>query len=274
MSADPIKIAVMGASGRMGRMNLAAAMDGGPGVVLCGACDRPGAAAVGQDAGRLIGREAAGVAVGDDPAPVVAGADAVIDFTTPQATVEHARLCAQAGAALIVGTTGLGAADEEALTRAARHVAVVHAANMSAGVTLLRALVERVARALDADFDIEVVEMHHRHKVDAPSGTALALGRAAAKGRGVDHDAVKDAGRDGHTGARRAGDIGYAVLRGGDVVGEHTVVFAGPGERIELTHKAADRAIFAAGALRAARWAAAARPGLYSMEDVLGLSAA
>lgn len=274
MSAGPIKIAVMGAAGRMGRMNLAAVLDGGPDAVLAGACDRPGAEAVGQDAGRLIGRADVGLAVTDDPAPVVAGADAVIDFTTPQATVGHARLCAQAGAALIVGTTGMSAQDEQALTLAARHVPVVHAANMSVGVTLLRALVERVARALDPAYDIEIVEMHHRHKVDAPSGTALALGLAAARGRGVDHDAVKDAARDGHTGARKTGDIGYAVLRGGDVVGEHTVVFAGPGERIELTHKAADRAIFAAGALRAARWAAAARPGLYTMEDVLGLSGA
>jgi 4-hydroxy-tetrahydrodipicolinate reductase len=195
----------------------------------------------------------------------------VIDFTSPQATVRHARLAASHGVALVVGTTGLGPADFEVLKSAAQSVAVVQAANMSVGVNLLLGLTRQVASILADAYDIEIVEMHHRHKVDAPSGTALALGRAAADGRGVDLDAVSQRVRDGIIGARRQGDIGFAALRGGDVVGEHTVIFAGDGERIELSHKATSRAVFALGAIRAALWTVGQPPGLYSMRQVLGL---
>jgi 4-hydroxy-tetrahydrodipicolinate reductase len=269
--AEAKRIAILGAAGRMGRANIAAVLDAGPEIALSGAVDRAGSPHIGADAGSLVGRDATGVIIGDDPAPVIAWADAVIDFTTPAATLEAARLAAQAGAALVVGTTGLSPEQEAELSLAARHVPVVYAANYSIGVTLLTELTRQVAATLDPSWDIEIVEMHHRHKVDAPSGTALALGKAAALGRDVAHDAVKRAARDGHTGPREEGTIGYAVLRGGDVVGEHTVVFAGTGERVELGHKAAGRGIFSQGALRAARWAMDQKPGLYDMVDVLGL---
>jgi 4-hydroxy-tetrahydrodipicolinate reductase len=226
---------------------------------------------LGRDLGEIAGLGMLGLPVGEDPVTLFARAEAVIDFTIPQATRLHAELAAQARAIHVIGTTGLGPEEEEAIERAALHTAVVHAANMSLGVNLLLALVEQVGRSLDPDYDIEVVEMHHRHKVDAPSGTALALGRAAATGRGVDLDKVAQKVRDGHTGARRRGDIGFATLRGGDVVGEHTVVFAAEGERIELTHKASTREVFARGAVRAALWARGKPSGLYGMKDVLGL---
>jgi 4-hydroxy-tetrahydrodipicolinate reductase len=209
--------------------------------------------------------------IGDDPGALFACSDVVIDFTSPQATVRHARLAASHGVALVVGTTGLGPADFEVLKSAAQSVAVVQAANMSVGVNLLLGLTRQVASILADAYDIEIVEMHHRHKVDAPSGTALALGWAAADGRGVDLDAVSQRVRDGIIGARRQGDIGFATLRGGDAVGEHTVIFAGDGERIELSHEGTSRAVFAHGAIRAALWTAGQPPGLYSMRQVLGL---
>lgn len=264
------KITVLGANGRMGRMLVAAVAEKAE-AELFGATARKGSEAVGTDAGVLAGCGALGVKVSDDPAPLIAASDAVIDFTPPEAVEEHARLAAQAGAAYVCGTTGLSGEQEKALDLAARHIPVVYAPNMSVGVTLLSALTEKVAAVLGEEWDIEVMEMHHRHKVDAPSGTALALGKAAAAGRGVDHDERKVAGRDGHTGPRRPGDIGYAVLRGGDVVGEHTVIFAGESERIELTHKAGSRAIFAQGAVRAALWAHGRMRGVWTMRDVLGL---
>lgn len=265
-----MKIGVVGCSGRMGQMlvrEILATED----ATLVGGTERPGSPAIGKDLGTLVGHEPIGVAISDDPVPLFAEADAVIDFTTPAATERHAALAAQGKTVHVVGTTGLTPAQEEALARAARHTAIVHAPNMSLGVNLLMALVEQVARALGPDFDIEILEMHHRHKVDAPSGTALGLGRAAARGRGVSLEAVSERVRDGQTGPRPAGAIGFAVLRGGDVVGDHTVVFAGAGERLELTHRAGDRQIFAKGALRAARWAHGKPPGLYTMRDVLGL---
>jgi 4-hydroxy-tetrahydrodipicolinate reductase len=270
MTDDILDIAVTGAAGRMGRM-LVKAVTQSKAARLCGATGKPGGAEIGSDAGLLAGVHDLGIAIADDPAPVIARSQAVVDFTTPAATVEHARLCAQANAALIVGTTGLSADDENALEMAARHCQVVYAPNMSVGVTLAMALTEKVASVLGEDYDIEILEMHHRHKVDAPSGTALGLGKAAARGRGVDHDAAAVTAREGHTGARPAGRIGYATLRGGDVVGEHSVIFAGAGERFEIGHKASDRGIFAAGALRAAHWARQQPYGLYSMRDVLGL---
>ena len=267
-----MRIGVVGVAGRMGR-NVVQQVAAASGCVLSAACDRPGAAGIGQDAGLLAGLEALGVIVGDNPAEVFAASQAVIDFTTPDAAAHHAALAVEHGCALVVGTTGLGRAVEAALAEAARHVAIVVSPNMSLGVNLLAGLVERVARSLDVSFDIEIVEMHHRAKVDAPSGTALQLGRAAAKGRGVrlEDPLVSVRVRDGHTGTRPWGSIGFATLRGGDVVGDHTVIFAGEGERLELTHKASSRSIFAKGAVRAARWTEGRPPGLYGMADVLGL---
>ncbi|MEE8284620.1 MAG: 4-hydroxy-tetrahydrodipicolinate reductase [Alphaproteobacteria bacterium] len=264
-------IGIVGAAGRMG-LALTRAVGEAEGCHVVGATEIPGHRALGADIGTLAGLGVLGVAVTGDPGALFAAADAVLDFTAPKATAAHAALAAENGAVLVTGTTGLEAADQAMIEAAARSVAVVQAANFSVGVNLAMALVQQTARLLDADFDIEVVEMHHRHKVDAPSGTALALGRAAAKGRGVELDAVAERGRDGITGARQPGAIGFASLRGGDVVGEHSVVFAGPAERLEIIHKAGGREIFARGAVRAARWAADKPAGLYSMADVLGFN--
>jgi 4-hydroxy-tetrahydrodipicolinate reductase len=213
----------------------------------------------------------AGIRIVADPRPLLRAADALIDFTVPASTVALAKLAAEAKVAHVIGTTGFSAADERTIAAAARRIAIVKSGNMSLGVNLLAALTRRAAAALDPDFDVEVLEMHHNKKVDAPSGTALMLGAAAAAGRKVDLGKRSVRGRDGHTGARRAGDIGFATLRGGSVVGDHSVIFAGPHERLELVHRAEDRAIFARGALAAARWAKRRKPGLYSMADVLGL---
>ncbi|MBF0562918.1 MAG: 4-hydroxy-tetrahydrodipicolinate reductase, partial [Alphaproteobacteria bacterium] len=237
-----------------------------------GGSERQDSPFIGLDIGLLAGTDAAGVKVLADSRALFMVSDVIIDFTAATATAATAALAAETGKALVGGTTGLGPEPMSALGAAARRVPVVHAPNMSLGVNLLFALVEEVARTLDDSYDIEIVEMHHRHKVDAPSGTALGLGRAAALGRMVDLDAVSERVRDGHTGARRTGAIGFATLRGGDVVGDHTVIFAADGERIELTHKASSRTVFAKGAVRAARWACSQPPGLYSMRDVLGLS--
>ncbi|MDJ0949968.1 MAG: 4-hydroxy-tetrahydrodipicolinate reductase [Alphaproteobacteria bacterium] len=264
-------IGVVGAGGRMGQM-LVREVAATNGCRLAGATEAPGSAALGRDAGEIAGIDALDVALIDDATVLFAECDAVIDFTTPDATAGHAALAAQGRAVHVIGTTGLGAAEEDALAKAARHTALIWAPNMSLGVNLLLALTERVAATLDDSFDIEIVEMHHRHKVDAPSGTALGLGRAAAEGRGVALDDVAARARDGHTGERRRGDIGFAVLRGGDVVGDHSVVFAGAGERIELAHRASSREIYAKGAVRAALWGQGKPPGLYSMRDVLGLA--
>jgi len=264
------RIGVTGCRGRMGRM-LVQAIAEHPDCALAGGTVRPDSPDAGADLGELSGLGRLEAPAMGDPVDLFAAADAVIDFTTPALTAKHAELAAQSKVVYVLGTTGLDESAREAARRAARHTQVVQAPNMSLGVNLLLNLVQQVARALDPGFDIEVVEMHHRHKVDAPSGTALALGEAAAAGRGVALDEVADRGRDGETGPRREGDIGFAVLRGGDVAGEHTVVFAGPGERVELTHKAGSRAIFAQGAVRAALWARDQDPGHYSMQDVLGL---
>jgi 4-hydroxy-tetrahydrodipicolinate reductase len=264
-----MKIAVIGCAGRMGRTNLRAVSEAG--LELVAGVETPAHDALGLDLGTLAGGEPIGRVVTADAEAAIGAADAAIEFSSPAATVAHAELAAAAGCVHVVGTTGLGADDEARLAAAAKRTAIVYAPNMSRGVTLLMELVETVARALDDEFDVEVVEMHHNRKVDAPSGTALGLGRAAARGRGVDLDAVAERGRDGLTGARERGRIGFAALRGGDVVGDHTVHFAGPGERLELTHRAADRAIYGRGAVRAARWAQGRAPGLYGMADVLGL---
>ncbi|WP_407519334.1 4-hydroxy-tetrahydrodipicolinate reductase [Methylobacterium oryzisoli] len=265
-----MRLVVVGASGRMGRM-LIQAIAGTGGCTLAGAVEREGAEAVGQDAGTLAGLPPLGVAVTDDPLRVFAEADGVLDFTAPAATVFYAELAAQARIVHVVGTTGLQPDDLAKLAAAARHARIVRSGNMSLGVNLLAGLVRKVAATLGEDFDIEILEMHHRHKVDAPSGTALLLGEAAAEGRAVALAERKVAVRDGHTGARPPGSIGFATLRGGSVVGDHSVIFAGAGERIELGHRAEDRGIFARGAVRAALWAQGQPPGLYGMNDVLGL---
>lgn len=265
-----MKIGIVGAAGRMGRMLIAEVL-GVEGCQLAGGTEPPGSGVLGQDLGLLIGAAEHGLSIGDDTGALFKASDAVVDFTHPDATAAHAALSGETGVALIVGTTGLEAQHMEALGRAAAKAAVVQAANMSVGVNLLLGLTEQVASALGDDYDIEITEMHHRYKVDAPSGTALALGAAAAKGRGVNLEDVSDRGRDGEAGPRIAGDIGFSVIRGGDVAGDHTVIFAGPGERVELTHKAGSREIFARGAIRAALWTEGRAPGLYSMRDVLGL---
>jgi len=266
-----MKIGIVGCGGRMGRM-LVAEIAATAGCELAGGSEAPNSPLIGQDVAGLAGLADSGIKVGGDAEALFAAADAVIDFTVPAATARHAELAARHGTALVAGTTGLSAEQQAAVVEAARRVAVLQAANMSPGVNMLLALTRRVASALGPDYDIEVMEMHHRHKVDAPSGTALALGRAAADGRGVLLDDVAQRVRDGHTGARRAGDIGFATLRGGDVAGEHTVIFAADGERLELGHRASSRAVYARGAVRAARWLHGRQPGLYSMLDVLGFA--
>ncbi|RWO54535.1 4-hydroxy-tetrahydrodipicolinate reductase [Mesorhizobium sp.] len=265
-------LVVVGAAGRMGQA-LIRAIHTIPGARVAGAIERTGSPHLGKDAGELAGIGTIGVVIGDDPLPAFARADGVLDFTSPAATVEFAGYAAQARIAYVIGTTGCSADDNAKIAAAARHATIVKSGNMSLGVNLLAVLVEQAARALDADdFDIEILEMHHRHKVDAPSGTALLLGEAAAAGRGIDLDGNSVRSRDGHTGVRKTSSIGFATLRGGSVVGDHSVVLAGTGERITLAHHAEDRAIFARGAVKAALWARGRKPGLYSMRDVLGLA--
>ena len=264
-----VKIGVAGCAGRMGT-TLVREITATPGCVLAGGFEAPGHAAIGRDIGDLAGAGEAGLMVGDSPESVFAEADIVLDFTLPAATNAHAALAAQSGTGLVIGTTGLAAAQLSAIEAAAKKCAIVQAANMSVGVNLLLRLARDVAGILDPAYDIEIVEMHHRHKVDAPSGTALALGRAAAEGRGVALDGAAVRGRDGITGAREPGAIGFAALRGGDVVGDHSVIFAAEGERIELTHKASSRQVFSRGAVRAALWLHSKPPGYYRMDHVLG----
>ncbi len=263
-------VVITGVSGRMGRM-LATLCAGSDRLRLVGALERPGHDWIGHDLGTAMGGAALGVAVTDDPVAAFAKARAVIDFTAPAATVEFAALAAQARAVHVIGTTGLDPADLRKIRAAARHAVIVRAGNMSLGVNLLVQLTRRVAAALDAEWDIEVVEAHHRMKVDAPSGTALMLGEAAAEGRGTTLEALRTPAREGITGPRAPGSIGFSAIRGGDVVGEHDVIFAAEGERVVLRHLATDRAIFARGALKAALWGQGRDPGEYDMLDVLGL---
>jgi 4-hydroxy-tetrahydrodipicolinate reductase len=266
-----MRLIVAGAGGRMGR-TLVKAIAEHKGLVLAGALENADSPLIGQDAGALAGIGENKIKLTSDAATLIGETDGIIDFTTPAATVALAALCAKGGKAHIIGTTGLNGDQEAAIKEAAARAVIVKSGNMSLGVNLLGALTKRVAATLDESFDIEIVEMHHNKKVDAPSGTALLLGEAAAAGRRTDLARRAERGRDGHTGARRSGDIGFASLRGGTVVGEHTVIFAGPAERIELAHKAEDRMSFARGALHAALWAREQKPGLYSMMDVLGLT--
>lgn len=265
-------LVVVGAAGRMGQ-TLIRAIHTIPGARVIGAVERAGSPHLGKDAGELAGIGIINVSISDDPLPAFAKADGVLDFTTPASTVEFAGYAAQARIVHVIGTTGCSVEDNAKIAAAARHATIVKSGNMSLGVSLLAVLVERAARALDADdFDIEILEMHHRHKVDAPSGTALLLGEAAAAGRDIALAGNDVRSRDGHTGVRKTGSIGFATLRGGSVVGDHSVILAGTGERITLSHHAEDRAIFARGAVKAALWARGKKPGLYSMRDVLGLS--
>lgn len=267
-----LRVAVAGAGGRMGAANIRA-VAATPDLTLTAALDREGAGAIGRDAGALAGLEPLGVTVTSDVAAALDNADAVLDFTAPAATVALAAGAARRGLVHVIGTTGCSPEDEASLREAAAAGArIVKSGNMSLGVNLLAQLVRRATATLGEEFDIEVVEMHHRAKVDAPSGTALLLGEAAAEGRGIDLAAQSVRSRDGHTGPRPAGAIGFATLRGGTVVGEHGVILAGPAERIELTHRAEDRALFANGAVRALRWAAGQPAGFYTMADVLGFN--
>jgi 4-hydroxy-tetrahydrodipicolinate reductase len=265
-----MRLVVVGAAGRMGRMLIKAVAESG-GCRLVGAIEREGSTALGQDAGGLAGLQPLGVPVTDDALAAFAQADGVLDFTSPAATVSFAALAAQARIVHVIGTTGLAEENFAKLEAAARHARIVQSGNMSLGVNLLAGLVRKAAATLGEDFDIEVLEMHHRMKVDAPSGTALLLGEAAAEGRRISLKDRSVRSRDGHTGARIPGDIGFATLRGGSVVGEHSVIFAGQGERIELGHRAEDREIFARGAVKAALWGFDKKPGYYTMTDVLGL---
>ena len=267
-----MKLVVVGAGGRMGQ-TLIRAIHETKGAELSGAVEREGDENLGKDAGELAGIGPLGINIVDDALALFAKTQGVIDFTTPAASVEFAALAAQARIVHVIGTTGCSIEDDQKFTAAGRHATIVKSGNMSLGVNLLAALVEQAAKALGPEgFDIEVLEMHHKHKVDAPSGTALLLGEAAARGRNIelnDH-AVKS--REGITGARSQGSIGFATLRGGSVIGEHSVLLAGEGEIIELSHRATDRALFARGAIRAALWGQGKKPGLYAMKDVLGFN--
>jgi len=257
-----MKIAIAGAAGRMGQM-LIREIARTEGCSLAAALEHAGSNALGSETG--------GVKIVSDPAQAIGAADVIIDFTVPAATVTHAQVCAAKGVSMVIGTTGLDPEQSKAIHEAARKVPILWAANMSLGVNILLALVEKTASMLDPAYDIEVLEMHHRHKIDAPSGTALALGKAAAAGRQVKLEDVWRKSRDGHTGARPAGEIGFATLRGGEEVGVHTVMFAASGERLELSHRSFSRETYASGAVRAALWLGGKKPGLYGMKDVLGL---
>jgi 4-hydroxy-tetrahydrodipicolinate reductase len=264
------KMGVVGCGGRMGRM-LIAEIAATEGCTVAGGSEAPGSGYVNQDIGELAHIGRIGIPIGETVEKLMRDSDVVLEFTSPAATVEHAALAASLGTAMVIGTTGLSAEQGDRVRQAAREVPIVWAPNMSLGVNIMLSVVEEIAKRLGPDFDVEIVEMHHRGKVDAPSGTALALGRAAAAGRGVVFEEVEQRARDGITGPRRAGDIGFAALRGGDTTGDHQVIFAGAGERLEIIHRATTRAIYAKGAVRAARWVVGRPAGLYGLKEVLGL---
>jgi 4-hydroxy-tetrahydrodipicolinate reductase len=271
LEMSDMRLIVAGAGGRMGRA-LIRVISETSGAVVTGALEAPGSELLGKDAGVLAGLPASGVLLSADLWTLSANADGILDFTVPGATIANVAIAAQRGLVHVIGTTGLSSSDDAVIQSVTSRAIVVKSGNMSLGINLLAALVKRVAQSLDHDFDIEVLEIHHKSKIDAPSGTALMLGEAAAAGRKVALDQHSARGRDGNTGARRTGDIGFASLRGGTVTGDHTVIFAGAMERIELTHRAEDRTMFAQGAVKAALWARDRKPGMYSMADVLGLS--
>ncbi|OYU26592.1 MAG: 4-hydroxy-tetrahydrodipicolinate reductase [Burkholderiales bacterium PBB2] len=265
----PLRIAIAGSSGRMGRMLIEAVLQA-PDCQLSAALDRPGTPSLGQDAGAFLGKTC-GVAISDDARAALQASDVLIDFTRPEGTLAHLALCAELGVKLVIGTTGFDAQQKAQIGALAARTGVMMAPNMSVGVNVVLGLLDRAARALSEGYDIEIIEAHHRHKVDAPSGTALALGEAVAHALGRDLKACAVYGREGVTGERDPSTIGFATVRGGDIIGDHTVLFAGIGERIEISHKASSRATFAQGSLRAARFLASQGPGLYDMNDVLGL---
>lgn len=269
MNQKPVKLAIAGASGRMGRMLIEAAL-GHEGFALAGALDIPSSPQLGQDAAAFLGRHS-GVAITADLAQGLAQADVLIDFTRPEGTLAHLQACRSRGVRAVIGTTGFTPEQKAQIGEHARHLGVVFAPNMGVGINVLLKLLDVAARALDDSYDVEVIEAHHRHKVDAPSGTALALGEAVARARGRELRDLAVYARQGHTGERVGGSIGFATIRGGDVVGDHTVLFAGTGERIEITHKSSNRLGYAQGSLRAAAFLMGQGPGLYSMQDVLGL---
>ncbi|WP_088348434.1 MULTISPECIES: 4-hydroxy-tetrahydrodipicolinate reductase [Rhodomicrobium] len=265
-----MKLAIMGAAGRMGQA-LVRIIHEMPDCAISGGTEPAGSPHLGADIGEIAGVGKLGIPITDDPLELYIRSEGVLDFTTPEATAEHAGLAAQARIVHVIGTTGLSPQHQDAILAASRHAVIIESGNFSLGVNLLEALVKKAAKVLGPDYDIEVLEMHHRLKVDAPSGTALMLGRAAAEGRGIGLDDHSVRVRDGQTGVRKRGDIGFAALRGGDVIGDHSVIFAGPGERVEIAHRSGDRQLFARGALRAAQWGKGKPPGLYSMHDVLDL---
>jgi 4-hydroxy-tetrahydrodipicolinate reductase len=265
-----LKLAIAGASGRMGR-ELAKIVHETAGCSLAGGIEIAGSPHLGVDYGTLIGVGPIGVAISADAEAVLNGVDGVIDFTVPNATLALVELAAQHKKIHVIGTTGIDAGGDDAIVKAAQKTCIVKSGNYSLGINILQGLVKQVATLLGDEFDIEVLEMHHKHKIDAPSGTALMLGQAAADGRQVNLKSKSVRSRDGFTGARNAGDIGFATLRGGAVIGDHTVMFSSDAERIELTHKAQSREMFARGAVRAALWATNQKPGLYDMQNVLGM---
>ncbi len=266
---NSVRLAIAGAGGRMGRVLLEAATTT-PGVTLGAALDVAGSPLAGHDAGELCAA-ATGVKIGTDVAAALADADVLIDFTRPEGTLAHVKACRAAKRAMVIGTTGIAASGIEEIRAASRDIAIMMAPNMAIGVLVMAKLAEMASRVLGADYDAEVFEIHHNKKVDAPSGTALMLGKTVAKARGENFDDEAVFARHGNTGERKVGTVGFASLRGGDIVGDHTVYFAGTGERIEITHRSTSRATYAQGAMRAARFIATQKPGLYDMDDVLGL---
>jgi len=266
-----IRVVVAGAAGRMGQM-LIAALCGAPDLGLIAALERPGHPLLGRDAGEALGLSTA-VPISEDPAQCLDGADVLIDFTNPVASLSHLRACVERGVALVLGTTGLDEIQKAQVVEASARIGIVSAPNMSVGVNVSLQLLETAARLLDRAYDVEILEAHHRHKVDAPSGTALAMGEAVARGLGIDLQQHAVFARHGHTGPRPKQAIGFSTIRGGDLVGDHTVLFIGTGERIEISHRASSRENYAQGSLRACRFLHRRGPGLYSMQDVLGLSA-
>lgn len=267
---NPLRVCIAGASGRMGQMLIEQVLSAGD-CVLASALDIPSSPCIGQDAGAAIGRST-GVRITDDRRAALAAADCLIDFTRPEGTMEHLRLCAELGVRAVVGTTGFTAEQKTEIAALARRIAVVMAPNMSVGVNVTLKLLQMAAQALATGYDIEIIEAHHRHKVDAPSGTALKMGEVIAEALGRDLQSCAVYGREGVTGERDPSTIGFATIRGGDIVGDHTVLFAGTGERIEITHKSSSRVTYAQGSLRAARFLRNRQPGQYDMADVLGLN--
>ena len=264
-----LKVAIAGSSGRMGRMLIETVVNA-PDCQLTGALDQAGSPALGQDASAWLGK-ASGVIITADLRQGLAGADVLIDFTRPEGTMAHLAVCRELGVQAVIGTTGFDAAQKAEIGACAQHIGIMMAPNMSVGVNVVLRLLDQAARSLNEGYDIEIIEAHHRHKVDAPSGTALQMGEVVAKALGRDLKECAVYGREGVTGARDPSTIGFATVRGGDIVGDHTVMFAGPGERIEITHKSSTRVHYAEGALRAARFLASSKAGLYDMSDVLGL---